>query len=219
MTRFVLAFAVLVVWAPFAAAQSRSGPYLGADAGFLAGRADVDLSTVQLGQRLRFRDSVPFDGVELGAFAGGRLRLGRVHLGLELGGSVGGVSGRTSQIIDFAQQFGGAGELRREREVTLALKLGAEVVPGTLVYAIGGIQGTQFTFDLDGPGIRVSEEGFLPGAHVGIGVEQTLSPRLALRAEVTSYQWSSLTTSRGPLDIRVDPTERALRVGLAWFFF
>lgn len=177
---------VEVVAAPVATAWS--GLYAGGSLGYITGTDDqVGLAVIQNDEEvLRATElgDVGISGVTAGAHVGYRWQRDRWVFGPELGVEFGSVDERIE-----ATAFGIDGSAKSEMNniVTLVMKTGYEVAPGTLVYGTFGIARGDFDYTIAGDGFDSVTRGFSEtGVAAGLGVERMINARTSIFAE---YQY------------------------------
>ncbi|WP_182911491.1 outer membrane protein [Paracoccus sp. JM45] len=168
------------------------GAYAGGSLNYTFGAEDeVGLSLLDDGQEVgRGTDlgDVKLEGASLGLHAGYRWQRDQWVFGPELtieGGNV-----DNSINIDG----GDAGNVNIESElnylVTLVMKTGYEVQPGTLIYGTFGIASGDFDYTLSTDDVSVSDGFSASGIAAGFGVEKKFNEKMSMFA---GYQYRDLS--------------------------
>lgn len=166
------------------------GAYVGGSLNYTFGAEDqVGLDAMSNGQRIgRATDlgDADIDGITAGLNAGYRWQREKWVFGPELAVQAGSVDGSIESTA-----FGIDGEIESELNylVTLVLKTGYEVQPGTLVYGTFGIASGDFDYTLSTDGFSDTDGFTATGIAAGFGVERMINENLSVFAD---YQYRDL---------------------------
>ena len=171
-------------------ASNWAGAYVGGGLGYSFGGDDeIGIAIVEDGDEIA-RDTdlgdVDIRGVTARLHAGYRWQRNNWVFGPELGIEGGSVDGETDIL-----PFGTAATIKSEMNylVTLVMKTGYEVQPGTLVYGTFGVAHGDFDYTLSA-GDQSATEGFsAPGLAAGLGVERMINDKMSVFA---AYQYRDL---------------------------
>ena len=134
--------------------------------------------------------------------------IGGVELGCDyaIGSTVIGALARYD-LMDLNATYQ-AGKIDGDAMWTIAARAGVKINPGTLVYGLAGISGTELTY----PGLNIDPTGITYGA--GLEID------LATNNLAAFVEWShvSLDERKTALGVKLDPESDLLRVGVRMKF-
>lgn len=163
------------------------GAYAGGSLGYILGTDDeVSLAAIQDGEQIaRFTNlgDVGVLGATVGLHGGYRWQRNNWVFGPELGIEFGSVD-ETISFRDPVDLF--EVESKMNNIITLVLKTGYEVSPGTLVYGTFGVARGDFDYTLTRSGNSVTESFDAVGIAAGFGAERMINERTSIFAE---YQY------------------------------
>lgn len=167
------------------------GAYVGGSLNYSFGAEDeVGLAIIEDGQQVA-RDTELGDndlkGVSAGIHAGYRWQRDKWVFGPELGIEAGSVD----HEIDI-MPFGTPATIESEMNylVTLVMKTGYEVMPGTLIYGTFGVAHGDFDYNLSVGDENYSDGFSATGVAAGLGVERKINDQMSVFA---SYQYRDLS--------------------------
>jgi opacity protein-like surface antigen len=200
--------------------ETFDGGYVGGSLGYLSGQGDVRFTVPVQNARLVAKDTVDYDGWDLGIYGGYRFSLDSgVVIGAELGGSFSNAEGNARR------NYGGndlSTKLEKKGEVYLDFKAGAPIRPNVLLYGIGGFQSARFDAqvrDESGGGVVGSKDANVGGWALGLGSEYFLASNISTRLE-WKYQSFGDVSFRNDLGgrVKIDPSENSFRLGVSYNF-
>ncbi|MDN5567632.1 MAG: outer membrane beta-barrel protein [Paracoccus sp. (in: a-proteobacteria)] len=166
------------------------GAYVGGSLGYsFGGNDEVGFDLLENGNeagRATDLGKIELNGVTAGLHAGYRWQRGNWVFGPELGIE----GGSVDDAITLTDGFDSVEvESQLNYLVTLVMKTGYEVQPGTLVYGTFGAAHGDFDYTLSGDGGSVTEGFSTTGIAAGLGVERMINERMSMFAE---YQYRDL---------------------------
>lgn len=167
------------------------GAYAGGSLNYTFGGEDqVGFARMSAGQQTKRATELgdaDISGISAGLQAGYRWQRGQWVFGPELGIEAGNVDGS----ID-ATAFGIDGKVESEMNylVTLVMKTGYEVQPGTLIYGTFGIASGDFDYTVSGDDFSETESFTATGVAAGLGVERMVNENMSIFAD---YQYRDLS--------------------------
>ncbi|WP_378947432.1 outer membrane protein [Paracoccus sp. R86501] len=176
---------------PAPVASDWAGAYVGGSLNYSFGADDeIGIAILEDGEQVD-RDTdlgdADLKGVSAGIHAGYRWQRDKWVYGPELGIEAGSVD----HEIDI-MPFGFAGTVESEMNylVTLVMKTGYEVMPGTLIYGTFGVAHGDFDYNLSVDGENYSDGFTATGVAAGLGVERKINEKMSVFA---SYQYRDLS--------------------------
>lgn len=176
---------------PAPVASDWAGAYVGGSLNYSFGADDeVGIAIIEDGEQVA-RDTdlgdANLEGLSAGIHAGYRWQRNKWVFGPELGIEAGSVDNE----IDI-MPFGTPATIESEMNylVTLVMKTGYEVMPGTLIYGTFGVAHGDFDYNLS-VGDESYSDGFsATGVAAGLGVERKINDKMSVFA---SYQYRDLS--------------------------
>lgn len=209
---------------PAPVASDWAGAYVGGSLNYTFGAEDeVGLAALENGQQVgRATDlgDVRLEGAALGLHAGYRWQREKWVFGPELGIE----GGNVDNSLDINDGEGGSVNLKSELNylVTLVMKTGYEVKPGTLIYGTFGIAVGDFEYTLSSAEGSAKDGFTATGIAAGFGVEHKISEKMSMFA---GYQYRDLsketaTFTNGTDAIESKPTtaHSNIRLGVSYRF-
>lgn len=210
--------------APAPVVSDWAGAYAGGSLNYTFGAEDeVGLVVLEDGQQVgRATDlgDVKLEGAALGLHAGYRWQREKWVFGPELGIE----GGNVDNSLDISDGEGGSINLKSELNylVTLVMKTGYEVKPGTLIYGTFGIAGGDFDYTLSSAEGSATDSFTATGIAAGFGVEHKINEKMSMFA---GYQYRDLsketaTFTDGTDAIESKPTtaHSNIRLGVSYRF-
>ncbi|WP_162798873.1 outer membrane protein [Paracoccus indicus] len=180
-----------IMMEPAPVASDWAGAYVGGSLNYTFGADDeIGIEILEDGESVA-RDTdlgdANLEGVSAGIHAGYRWQRDKWVYGPELGIEAGSVD----HEIDI-MPFGTAATAESEMNylVTLVMKTGYEVMPGTLVYGTFGVAHGDFDYNLSVDGMKYSDGYTATGVAAGLGVERKINDKMSVFA---SYQYRDLS--------------------------
>jgi outer membrane immunogenic protein len=199
------------------------GAYVGGSLNYSFGAEDqVGLDLLNGGQRVGRETELgdaDINGISAGLNAGYRWQREKWVFGPELGIEAGNVDGSTDITA-----FGVDGNVESEMNylVTLVMKTGYEVQPGTLVYGTFGIASGDFDYTVSADGASDTDSFTATGIAAGFGVERMINENMSVFAD---YQYRDLsketvTYEDNGSSVETNPTtaHSNIRVGVNYNF-